>query len=383
MRVYFDNAATTPLDPEVLDVMMPYYQKYFGNPSSTHSHGREAKSAMESARKKIAEMLNTSPANLFFTSGGTEADNISIRGLIDTHELEHVVSTRIEHHAVLHTLEALQKENRIRISYLDLDEKGNIDLDQLEKVLSGQPNSLVSLMHANNEVGNLLDINKVAELCKEYQSYFHSDTVQTVGKYPLDLKALPVQAILGSAHKFHGPKGIGFLYLQNGASLRLMMFGGGQERDIRPGTENVAGIVGMAKALEIAISEHEENKNHIRGLKEKMILQLKQHIPGISFNGNSANLDESLYTVINVELPDSDANEMVLFKLDLNHISASGGSACASGALKGSHVINQIRKKKNSSTIRFSFSKFNTDEEVNYVVKTLSRILNQVSLTSE
>ena len=376
MRVYLDNAATTPLDPAVLDAMIPYYQKHFGNPSSTHAHGRVARSAVEGARKKIAEILNTSPSTIFFTSGGTEGDNLSIHGLIHTYQITHVISTRIEHHAVLHSLQAMQHTNTIRLSYLDLDAKGNIDYSQLEQMLSDQPNSLVSLMHANNEVGNLLDLQRVGDLCREYQSFFHSDTVQSIGKYAFDLKNSPVHAILGSAHKFHGPKGIGFLYLRSGAGIHPLIFGGGQERDVRPGTENVAGIVGMAKAFEIAYSDLEKNETHIRGLKEKMIRELQNHIPGIVFNGTSGDLNESLYTVINADLPASDKNDMVLFKLDLDQISVSGGSACASGALKGSHVINEISTKEKTTAIRFSFSKFNTAEEVEYVVQTLSRLLN-------
>jgi cysteine desulfurase len=383
MRVYLDNAATTPMDPAVLDSMIPYYTGIFGNPSSTHTHGRIAKAAVESSRKKIAEILNVTPSSIYFNSGGTEGDNISIRGLIQTFDIKHVISTRIEHHAVLHTLEAYKKEQPVRISYLDLDERGNIDFDQLEELLKRNPNSLVSLMHANNEIGNLLDLARTGNLCREFGAYFHSDTVQSIGKYPFDLKTLPVHAIVASAHKFHGPKGIGFLYLNTSKKIRPLIYGGGQEREIRPGTENVAGIVGLAKAFELAYTDLEKKKEYIVELKIKMIQELKKYFPGISFNGTSDMLGESLYTVLSVNLPPSEKQDMVLFKLDLNNISVSGGSACASGALKGSHVINEIRKGTEVMPLRFSFSRFNTPLEVDFVVQALERIVRQVPLTRE
>lgn len=383
MNVYLDNAATTPLDPAVLDAMIPYYKENFGNPSSTHAHGRTAKSAVETSRKIFADILNASPSSIYFTSGGTEGDNISIMGLIRTFNIDHVISTRIEHHAVLHTLEELRKEYSIRITYLDLDDRGDIRYDQLEELLKQHPNSLVSLMHANNEIGNLIDVIKVGGLCQEYGAYFHSDTVQTIGKYPFDLKNCSLHAAVGSAHKFHGPKGTGFLYLNAGSKIKPLIHGGGQERDIRPGTENVAGIVGLAKALEIAYSDLEQKRAYILGLKEKMIQQLKKNIPNITFNGASGNLNDSLYTVLSTNIPSSEKKDMVLFKLDLNHISVSGGSACASGALQGSHVINAIRKGNESMTVRFSFSKFNIPEEVDFTVQALKKIINQVPLTRE
>ncbi len=383
MRIYLDNAATTPLDPAVLEAMIPYYTENFGNPSSTHAQGRTAKSAVESSRKKIAEILNASPSNIYFTSGGTEGDNISLTGLIKTFQIKHVISTRIEHHAVLHTLEAFKAEHPIQISYLDLDEKGNFEFDQLEDLLKQNPGSLVSLMHSNNEIGNLLDMDRAGDLCQESGAFFHSDTVQSIGKYPFDLRNLPVQSIVASAHKFHGPKGIGFLYLNTRKKIRPLLYGGGQEREIRPGTENVAGIVGLAKALELAYEGLDQKRAYISGLKERMILQLKKYFPNISFNGASSNLDESLYTVLSLNLPVMDKKDMILFKLDLNNISASGGSACASGALQGSHVINEISRGIESMTIRFSFSRFNTSDEVDFVIKVLQKILGQVPLTKE
>jgi cysteine desulfurase len=379
MSVYLDNAATTPLDPAVLDAMLPYYRENYGNPSSTHARGRAARSAVETSRKTVADLLNTSPSNIFFTSGGTEGDNISIHGLIQTFDIEHVISTKIEHHAVLNTLTTSKS---IRVSWLDLDPEGNIDYSQLVELLQKNPNSLVTLMHANNEIGNLLDLGRVADSCREYKSFFHSDTVQSVGKYPLDLRDLYIQAAVASAHKFHGPKGTGFLYLKTNKKIHPLIHGGGQERDIRPGTENVAGITGLARALEISCRDMEQNRKKIMDLKLKMISDLKKNVPGISFNGTSGNPEESLYTVLSASLPVKDKKNIILFKLDLEGIAASGGSACASGALKGSHVINELHKGGESLTIRFSFSKFNTPEDVDRAVGSLRKILDQVSLTS-
>jgi len=375
MNIYLDNAATTPLDPEVFEAMKPYYTGYFGNPSSTHAHGRAAKSAIESSRKKIAQILNTSPSDIFFTSGGTEADNIAISGFVNTYEIKHVISTKIEHPAVLNTLEELEKGNQIEISFLELDEKGRINFDQLELYLKDHPKSLVTLMHANNEIGNIIDLDRIGNLCYEYRSFFHSDTVQSIGKYEFDLKKIPVHAIVGSAHKFHGPKGIGFLYLNPGHKITSIIYGGGQERNIRPGTENVAGIVGLSKAFEIAYTDLNSKRKYISLLKEKMASELIKIIPGIKFNGSSGDFSDSLYTILSIDVPPSEKNEMILFQLDLKNISVSGGSACASGALKGSHVINEIRKKENSTTVRFSFSKYNTLKEIDYVIDTLKQLL--------
>ncbi len=375
MSIYLDNAATTPIDQEVFEAMVPYLTRNFGNPSSTHTNGRAAKSAIESSRKKIAQILNASPSDIFFTSGGTESDNIAIAGFINTFQIKHVISTKIEHHAVLHTLTELQKSNQIEISYLELDETGNIDLGQLERDLEAHQNSLVTLMHANNEIGNLIDLERISNLCHEYQSYFHSDTVQTIGKYQFDLNELTIHSIAGSAHKFHGPKGIGFLYLNTLNRIGPLIFGGSQERNIRPGTENVAGIVGLAKAVEVAYTDLDEKRKYISQLKAKMIRELKKHMPGILFNGTSGNLNESLYTVLSVNLPPSEKNEMILFQLDLKNISVSGGSACGSGALQGSHVINEITKEENVTTIRFSFSKYNTMKEIEMVIETLNKLV--------
>ena len=374
MRVYLDNAATTPLDEEVFEAMKPYMLGYFGNPSSIHSHGREVRSAIEKARKKVADLLNTSPSEIFFTSGGTEADNTAIRCSIEQYNLKHAITTPIEHHAVLHTLESMEKEGKVKLSLLDLDEKGNLDLAQLEDILKKNERSFVSVMHANNEIGNIYDIASIGALCKEYNAIFHSDTVQTVSHYPIDLQQLSIGSITGAAHKFHGPKGVGFLYVNNDFKIHPLIHGGAQERNMRGGTENVYGIVGLAKAMEIAHKNMEEHKKHIQGLKERMISKLKDSIPGVEFNGNSVDMAKSLYTVLNVSLPPSDDNDMLLFNLDIHKISVSGGSACSSGSNIGSHVLTALKCDPNRGAVRFSFSKYNTTDEVDYAVQQLASI---------
>lgn len=374
MRVYFDNAATTPLDKEVLDAMTPYMLEYFGNPSSIHTHGREVKSAIEKARRTISSLLNTSPSEIFFTSGGTEADNTFIRSAIQTYNLKHAISSPIEHHAVLHCLEAMQKEGKIELSFVRLDEKGNIDYDDLKRLLQLHPKSLVSLMHANNEIGNLNDIEQIGELCSSTGAIFHSDTVQTMAHFRHDLQKIKIASIVGSAHKFHGPKGVGFIYINSNNKISPFIHGGAQERNMRGGTENVYGIVGLAKALEISYREMDDHRRYIEKLKMTMIEKLKSSIPGVIFNGESANLEKSLYTVLNVGLPASEVNDMLLFSLDINKISASGGSACSSGTNIGSHVLKAINFPEDMAAIRFSFSKYNTLEEVDYVVNKLKEI---------
>lgn len=374
MQVYLDNAATTPLDPEVFETMKPYMVNYYGNPSSIHAHGRQVRSAIEKARRTVAELLNTSPAEIFFTSGGTEADNTAIICTIETGSIKHVVSSKIEHHAVLHTLQHLQDQGKISVSYLNVHQDGSIDYNHLEEILAAKGPSLVSLMHANNEIGNLTDIQKVGEICGEYNSIFHSDTVQSVAHYPQDLQAINVDCIVGSAHKFHGPKGVGFLYLKADHKIRPLIHGGAQERNMRGGTENVTGIVGLARALEIACANMEEHRGYIRGLKAHMIEQLKAKIPGVRFNGLSDCLDHSLYTVLNVSLPSSNDNEMLLFNLDINGISASGGSACSSGSNVGSHVLTALNPDPGRASVRFSFSKFNTLEEIDYTVDKVAEL---------
>ncbi|MFO7258417.1 MAG: cysteine desulfurase family protein [Bacteroidota bacterium] len=373
MNVYLDNAATTPLDPEVFEAMKPYLLQHFGNPSSTHAHGRTVRAAIESARKKVAELLNCTPGEIIFTSGGTEAINTILIGAIHRYNPPLVVTSPLEHHAVLHTLEhAVGTEN---IRYVNIDEKGNVDLDHLKSLLQGTKGALVSLMQANNEIGNLLDLHRVGEICAEHEAWFHSDTVQAVGHYKHNLKETPVHGITAAAHKFHGPKGAGFMYVKRDKKIEPYLFGGGQERNMRGGTENVAGIIGLTKALEIAYANMEQHAAYIRGLKARMINALRATIPGVSFNGNSGDLDNSLYTVLNVSLPESGENEMLLFNLDLMGISVSGGSACQSGASTGSHVLRAINVPKERGAIRFSFSKYNTPEEIDFVVEKLGQSL--------
>ncbi|HEX8546580.1 MAG TPA: cysteine desulfurase family protein [Cytophagaceae bacterium] len=374
MTIYLDNAATTPLDPEVLDAMMPYLAKHYGNPSSIHSLGRETRAAIEKSRKTIAQLLNTSPSEIFFTSGGTEADNTAIQCGIKCFNLKHAISSPIEHHAVLHTLEALQKKQTIDLSFVPLNSKGLFNLSELESLLQKNPQSFVSLMHGNNELGNLNDLEAIGELCERYQAIFHSDTVQTIAHYKHDQQQLKVDFIVGSAHKFHGPKGVGFLYVNNKRRIDPLLHGGAQERNMRGGTENVYAIVGMAKAMEIAYSKMDIHRSHIMKLKYKMIELLKAKIPGVVFNGNSENVSDTLYTVLNVGLPPSDDNDMLLFNLDIRKVMASGGSACSSGTDIGSHVLNFLKADSTRGHVRFSFSKYNTEEEVEKVVEVLQQI---------
>lgn len=374
MRVYLDNAATTPLDPDVFDAMKPYMLEAYGNPSSIHSHGREVRSAIEKSRKKVADLLNTSPSEIFFTSGGTEADNTAIRCSIDCSNIKHVITSPIEHHAVLHTLQALEKQGTITLHFVQLDEKGHIELAHLAALLKQYPAAMVSIMHANNEIGNINDLDSISILCKEAGAILHSDTVQTVGHYQHDLDELALHCMVGSAHKFHGPKGIGFLYVNADHKISPFIYGGAQERNMRGGTENVYGIVGLAKALEIAYTDMDAHRKHIQGLKDRMIQGLIKNIPGVAFNGDGTNAEKSLYTVLNVCLPPSDDNDMLLFNLDIHKISASGGSACSSGSNIGSHVLTALKVAPERGAVRFSFSKYNTAEEVDYVVEKLASL---------
>ncbi|MCX2741361.1 cysteine desulfurase family protein [Pontibacter anaerobius] len=374
MRVYLDNAATTPLDKEVFDAMAPFMLEHFGNPSSIHSHGREVRAAIERARKTVAGLLNTSPAEIFFTSGGTEADNSAIICTCRSLGIKHAITTKLEHHAVLHTMELLEKQEGVQLSYLRHDERGDLDLEHLEELLARQPQTLVSIMHANNEIGNLNDIEAIGEICKKHNAIFHSDTVQTMGHYKHDLQQLKANFIVGSAHKFHGPKGVGFLFCDAETKIQPLIQGGAQERNMRGGTENVYGIIGLAKALEIACRDMGEHQRHIQGLKDRMIYKLREQMDDVSFNGMSEFGDKSLYTVLNVSLPASDINEMLLFSLDIAKISASGGSACSSGANTGSHVLRALDCDPSRGSVRFSFSKYNTPEEIDYVAETVAKM---------
>ncbi len=373
-RIYLDNAATTALDPQVLEVMMPYLTQKFGNPSSIYSYGRETRLAIETSRKSVAKILNAHPAEIFFTSGGTESSNTAITAAIRDLGCKHIITSPIEHHATLHTVEYLQHSGEAALSYVKVNADGHIDLEDLEKLLAGSiEKSLVTLMHANNEIGNLLDIHAVGNLCKKYSAIFHSDTVQTVGHYPFDLRNTPVHFITGAAHKFNGPKGVGILYINENVSIKPYIHGGSQERNMRAGTENLYGIVGFAKALELASLYHEKDSAAVEGLKRYMAEQLTQHLPDVYFNGDS--FGKSLYTVLNVSFPKTEKSEMMLFNLDINNICASGGSACTSGADQGSHVIRAINNNPNRIAVRFSFAKTNTKEEIDIVVNKLKELV--------
>ncbi|MES2268915.1 MAG: cysteine desulfurase family protein [Bacteroidota bacterium] len=373
MRVYLDNAATTALDPEVLKEMYKVMEGQFGNPSSIHSHGREVRTLIERSRKTIAGLLHTSPAEIFFTSGGTEADNTAIRcGIVD-HKLTHAITTRLEHHAVVHTLQAMEKAGVIKLSFADVDSKGNVDYNHLETLLKTNDRSFVSLMHANNELGTLTDIERVGELCEAYNALYHSDTVQTVGHYKHDLSKLKLHFMVCAAHKLHGPKGVGFLHINHKVKINPMIYGGSQERNMRGGTENVYGIAGLAKALEMAYADMDAHQNYIQGLKSYMKAQLEQNVPGVDFNGET-DPSKSLYTVLNVSFPEMEMADMLLFNLDIAGISASGGSACSSGTDIGSHVLTAIGANPNRPSVRFSFSKYNTKDEVDYTVSKLKEL---------
>jgi len=373
-RIYFDNAATTPLDPKVLEAMMPYLTDKFGNPSSIYSYGRESRLAIENGRKSVAKILNAHPAEIFFTSGGTESSNTAITAAVRDLGCVHIITSPLEHHATLHTVEHLHKRGEAALSYVKALPNGHIDLEDLEQQLAASPEKvLVTLMHANNEIGNMLDIQSVGELCKLYGAIFHSDTVQTVGHFPFDLRNTPVHFITGAGHKFHGPKGVGLLYINENVRIHPYIHGGSQERNMRAGTENVYGVVGFARALELATAAYEADSAYIKGLKVYMMEQLKRQLKGISFNGDP--LGRSLYTVLSVSFPKTEKSEMLLFNLDIHHICASGGSACTSGAEQGSHVIRAINHNPNQVTVRFSFSKHNTREEVDAVVGRLRDLI--------
>lgn len=373
MRVYLDNAATTPVAPEVVEVMIPILRNEFGNPSSTHSFGRQSKGLIETSRRNIAKFLNCQPSEIIFTSGGTEADNMAIFSSISLMGVKHIITSKIEHHAVGHSIDAAEKMG-VRISFVKLDNKGNVDLNDLSGLLQTDEKTLVSLMHANNEIGTLLPLKKVSEICRKNNALFHSDTVQTMGHYAFDLKNLDIDFITCAAHKFHGPKGIGFLYVNKKAKVQTLIHGGAQERGLRGGTENVYGIVGLAKAMELAYEDIEEHQKHVQELKSYMIENLKDSIPGIDFHGE-INPEKSLYTVLNVCFPESDKAGMLLFTLDLKGVACSGGSACTSGAAKGSHVLEGINANLNRPNARFSFSRYTTKSEIDFALSQIKEIV--------
>ncbi len=374
-RIYLDNAATTPLDPQVLETMMPYFTSHFGNPSSIYSYGRESRMAIEKARKSVASLLGARNSEIFFTSGGTESSNTAILAAIRDLGCTRIISSRIEHHATLHTIEFLHKSGQVDLDYVELLPNGHINLAHLEQLLKGKTGKcLVTLMHANNEIGNLLNLQTVGELCEQSGAIFHSDTVQTVGHYPFNLHETPVHFITGAGHKFHGPKGVGLLYISDRVKIHPFIHGGSQERNMRAGTENVYGIVGFARALELAHENYSDQTAYISGLKQYMMDKLLQEIPETGFNGDTSG--NSLYAVLSASFPKTDKSEMLLFNMDIHQVCASGGSACSSGASKGSHVIDALRQFNDDRvTVRFSFSKHNQKEEIDYTIDLLKKIL--------
>lgn len=378
MRVYLDNAASTPLDQEVLDHMIPLFKDLQGNPSSVHHHGRKLRAVIEGARKKIAELLGAAPAEIFFTSGGTEADNMAIRCSVEGLGIKHIISSRTEHHAVLHPIEELEKAGTVTVTWLKPDEKGNILLPELEEALQQNPGAFVSLMHANNETGTVLDLTAVGRMCEAHGAIFHSDTVQSMANVRYNLSELPVHFITASAHKFYGPKGIGFLYIKSGTKIPALLHGGSQERNMRAGTENVAAISGMAFALEKCYRIMEEKKAKLQELKYYLKSRLEQVFPDVQFNGETEP-EKSLPTILNTAFPSEETESMMLFNLDINGISASGGSACTSGSVKGSHVLTEmgLEPVRVINSVRFSFGIQNSKEELDYLLEKLGTFVKQ------
>lgn len=373
-KVYLDNAATTPLDPEVLATMMPYMTEFFGNPSSTHAFGRKTKTAIENARRTIAKALGCSPSEIYFTSGGTEADNLAMHAAIQDLGCKHIITSSIEHSAIIKTAQALADKGIVKLSLVKLLPNGHIDLQDLEQLLAANEKSYVTLMHGNNEIANLLPLEKVGDLCEKYGAIFHSDTVQTMGHYAFDLSKLKLHFINAAAHKFHGPKGVGFIYVNKNVKINAAITGGGQERGLRGGTENLYGIVGLGKAIELAYAHLSEHQKHVSGLKQYMRNKLIEILPGVVFNGDSAS-ENSLYTVLNVTFPATANFDMLLFLLDLEGVACSGGSACSSGATKGSHVLDAIDAlRPGQATLRFSFSRFTTKEEIDYALDKIKEV---------
>jgi len=374
-RVYLDNAATTALDSEVIDIMSQSLKDDFGNPSSSHSYGRKSRSVIEIARRNIAGLLNATPSEIFFTSGGTEADNMAIRGAVRDAGVKHIITSKIEHPAVINTVAHLLRKNKVSVDYVKINENGEVDINDLEQLLKQNKNSLVSLMHGNNEIGNLLNLEMVSTLCQKYDALFHSDTVQTVGHYTFDLEKIKIDFLTCSAHKFHGPKGVGFLYINKDINITPLIHGGAQERNMRGGTECVYGILGLSKAMEVTYRDLKEHRTHIEGLKKHMINRINKELPFVSFNGICTDFDNSLYTILSVSLSKNEYGDLFLFNLDLLGVACSGGSACSSGSVKQSHVISEI-KTTEGPVVRFSFGKFNTLNDVDYAVNQLKSLFD-------
>ncbi len=379
-RIYFDNAATTPLAPEVFEAMVPFLRDHFGNPSSIHAFGRQTRAAIEKSRRSIASLLNCAPGEIIFTSGGTEADNMVLHCGVRDLGVKHIISSPIEHHAVELTAIRIGEQAGVKVHWVRLYADGKPDMAHLEELLKATEGQgvLVSLMHANNEIGTRIDLQAMGELAHRHGALFHSDTVQTMGHYRFDLQALPVDFITCAAHKFHGPKGVGFLYMRSGAGLKPLILGGSQERNMRGGTENLAGIVGLAKAMELAHEHMAEHHAHVQELKDRMKQRLQEALPGVTFNGDTS--ADGLYTVLNVRFPDDGKAEMLVYNLDIEGIACSGGSACSSGSNTGSHVLAALYPDVKGANIRFSFSRYNMVEEVDRTVDALQRILQPAAV---
>ncbi|NNC51199.1 MAG: cysteine desulfurase [Flaviramulus sp.] len=378
-HVYFDNAATTQMRDEVINSITDVMKNNFGNPSSSHSFGRSSKSLIEKSRKTIAGFLNVSASEIIFTSGGTEADNLVLKSAVKDLNVKHIITSKIEHHAVLHTICDLQKDYHISVSYIRVDSNGVIDFSQLESLLKTEEKTLVSLMHINNEIGNILDIERVANVCKTNNALFHTDAVQSIGHYNLDLKEIPVDFLAGAAHKFHGPKGIGFAFIRKNSLLKPIVVGGEQERGLRAGTESVHNIVGLEKAMELAYNNLDKETLYIKDLKAYFIDKIKSNIPNATFNGHSADNVKSTYTLVNVCLPVSSKKAaMLLFQLDLKGVACSKGSACQSGSSQSSHVLSEILNddELQKPSLRFSFSIYNTKDEIDYVIEVLKEFID-------
>ena len=378
-NVYLDNAATTQVREEVIKRMQNALSDYYGNPSSLHAYGRTAKTAVESARKTIANHLNAHPSEIIFTSGGTEADNMILRSAVRDLGVKTIITSKIEHHAVLHTSEDLVKECGIVLQFVDLDALGNPNLKHLEQLLqSDDSKKLVTLMHVNNEIGNLLPLDEVAKLCKANVALFHSDTVQSFGHFELDVQKIPIDFMVASAHKFHGPKGVGFAFIRKNSGLKPLISGGAQERGYRAGTESVHNIVGLEEAFKLAYDNLKDEKEYVTGLKKYFIENITKNIPGVTFNGLSGDLDKSTYTLVNLCLPISqERGLMLLFQLDIKGIACSKGSACQSGSDAGSHVLNEVLCDEDlkKPSLRFSFSNYNTKKELDYAIGVLKEFV--------
>jgi len=372
--IYVDNAATTPISPEVFEAMKPWLTEHYGNPSSIHAEGRKARTAIEQARKTVAHYLEASIGEIFFTSCGTESINTAIKRSVLDLGVQRIITSPIEHHCTLHSVEAVKRDYGIQVDYLPVSKTGQPDLEALRSFVSDQESpTLVTLMHANNEIGTLTPIREISSICQQAGVYFLPDTVQTIAKYPLSVKEMPVTFLAGSAHKFHGPKGIGFMYINGEVKINPLIDGGSQERTMRSGTENIAYIVGLAKALELYITDRYARQKHIDGLRRYLAGQLLSAFSGAHLNGDG--LDNTLYTVLSIAFPPHPKNELLLLQLDISGICASGGSACTSGAEAASHVLEGIGGDPDYKTIRFSFSHYNTLEEMDEVVRKIKAIL--------